>query len=591
LEFIVKFAVHRRYSFVSMIVAGLLAVGGLQEARAQRLATNQPNVGQAASGELKTLAVVAGARYEKLLSDLTALGPMIGRPEAGPLLEMVITGYTNGKAATALDRTKPWGIIVQTDGAKFYPIACLPIAKPDEVLEVARARGLDVKPGENGTTELQLPGGRTVYLKSQNEIVFLSITPASLSRLPLNSQEVLGQMVEDYDLTATVWVKNIPEFHRQLALQMIRAGLESGMKKSSDETDAQFSERRRAANANFEQAAQLINEVDSVRLGWAIDAQRRRTYLDFSYHVVPGSKLAQGITAYANSRTNFAGFFQPDAAAAFSGTLNGDPKTIADDLAQLESMIRGAHEELKRAIEKSDNLGHAQARSALTSAADDFYDALVSTIKSGKIDGGSSLRISPNSFTFAAGMHVNDAARFETGLKKLEAAKGLPDSPIQSVQWNVANHSGVNFHAISLDASKCGDLGRFASGPVNVTVGIGPDAVYLGIGQNGMEALGNAIDVSNAERGKAAPPVQFELALGPIMESLASQKKDLPQGSAIQAVADMVKKHFPGQDHIRAIGQAVPNGVSYRFEAEEGALRVVGAAAAQGRHAAIRRGN
>ncbi|HEY2841154.1 MAG TPA: hypothetical protein VGJ26_18505, partial [Pirellulales bacterium] len=72
--------------------------------------------------------MVAGTQYDKLIKDITFLGPYLGQPAAGPMAEMVLAQYTMGKAATALDKTKPWGVIVQTDGMQFFYVACLPVA-------------------------------------------------------------------------------------------------------------------------------------------------------------------------------------------------------------------------------------------------------------------------------------------------------------------------------------------------------------------------------------------------------------------------------------------------------------------------------
>ena len=42
-----------------------------------------------------------------------------------------------------------------------------------------------------------------------------------------------------------------------------------------------------------------------------------------------------------------------------------------------------------------------------------------------------------------------------------------------------------------------------------------------------------------------------------------------------QAEAQMLQTLSPGQDHLRVVGQMVPNGLQYRLEAEEGALRAI----------------
>ena len=162
------------------------------------------------TGQLKTLAVVAGARYEKLLGDVTFLGPYLGQPAAGQMADAILAQYTMGKAATALDKTKPWGVIVQTDGAQFYYVACLPVANADDVIEIAKAHNAEVKDAENGIKELSIPNKPPIFLKAENGVAFLSIAPASLAKLPPNPLEILGKMVGEYDLSVSLAVKNIP---------------------------------------------------------------------------------------------------------------------------------------------------------------------------------------------------------------------------------------------------------------------------------------------------------------------------------------------------------------------------------------------
>src|SRR5439155_5405676 len=119
----VNVAIRRRFYWLSVIVAAAIAVSVPQILQAQ---TN-PGLPEAApSGQLKTLAVLAGARYEKLISDIAFLGNFAGKPEAGQMVEGGLSFFTQGKGINALDKSKPWGLIVQTDGTGFYPVGCLP---------------------------------------------------------------------------------------------------------------------------------------------------------------------------------------------------------------------------------------------------------------------------------------------------------------------------------------------------------------------------------------------------------------------------------------------------------------------------------
>ena len=49
----------------------------------------------------------------------------------------------------------------------------------------------------------------------------------------------------------------------------------------------------------------------------------------------------------------------------------------------------------------------------------------------------------------------------------------------------------------------------------------------------------------------------------------------------------MLRNEAQGRDHIRAVGQLIPNGLSYRFEAEEGVLRAIGKAASEAQRQAL----
>ncbi len=572
-------ASHRRISWISVIAAAVLSIAILPTLRAQPGSGESPVATSAPAGQLKVLAVVAGARYEKLIGDISFLGSLAGKPEAGQMVEGGLSLFTQGKGANAIDKSKPWGVIVQTDGAGFYPVGCLPIGKASDVLDVAKAYGAEIKDGENGTKEMVMPNHRSLFVKAQNDMVYISIAASSLSRLPANPQELLTRMVGDYDLSAAVSVKNIPEGYRQFAMQAMQAGLQQGMKQLPGESDEDYAQRQRMAEGQIAQMTRMINEIDSIKFGWAVDSKQQRTYLDFTYQFMPGSKMAQQVAAYGQPRTNFAGFFQPNAAATVVVATKSDPKLIAEDLAQFEKMMQNSQQQLNKEIDKK--VDDAEAREALKAAAADCFDAFEETVKEGQIDGGAALHLSPDSLTLVAGVHVKEPTKIESALKKLEtAAKKSPEFP--GIKWNAANHAGVKFHTITVPVPQNQQAPRQMLGDeVNVAIGIGPESVYAAVGRDNIEAVGKAIDASAAAKEKAVPPFEFVLSLGPILEVAAAQAKEGRQKEILKSVADMLKNQAQGRDHVRAVGQVVPNGLRYRFEAEEGVLRAIGTAAAE----------
>ena len=111
----------------------------------------------------------------------------------------------------------------------------------------------------------------------------------------------------------------------------------------------------------------LIDELDHFTIGWAIDAEQGNTYLDISFAAVPGTSLAQQAAEMRDTKSGFAGFLQPDAAAVvnFSGSI---PEEDSD---QLIAMLSAVQSRATQAIDEDEDLPDDAARAVLKSALDD----------------------------------------------------------------------------------------------------------------------------------------------------------------------------------------------------------------------------
>jgi hypothetical protein len=536
------------------------------------------------AGPLKTLAVVAISPYQDLISDIKFLGSLAGKPELSQMVEGALALFTQGKGADALQKDKPWGVIVQTDGNGFQPVVCLPVKKLEDLVAVATAYGVQVNEGDDGVKELVLPNEQSLFVKHADVYAFCSTSTAALANAPNNPHESFAGLLKDYDVAANVSVANVPEMYRQFAVQAMQAGMQQQMIKQDDETDEEFELRRKLAEAQLAQMEQMINEMEALTLGWAVDAEQQRTFLDFTYFVKEGSKLAKQLTAYEDTRTNFAGFYQPDAAATVTFAMKGDPSLFEADIAQFDAMLTSMRQQANKAIDENEELAdEPEAREALKEATGDLIDAFGSTIKSGQMDGGAALNIREDSLTAVAGIYVKEPAKLEEGLKKLDAAaQKRAEARVSEVKWNAASHAGVNFHSITVPVPESQEAPRRMLGEkADIAVGIGEEAVYLALGRDNIEAVKKAIDASASERGKKVPPFEMALSLGPILDMAASQAPDGDQKAVLGTIADMLRNEAQGRDHIRMVGQLVENGLRYRFEAEEGVLRALGKGTAE----------
>jgi hypothetical protein len=576
---VIAFNSRRHWIVIAAVISLVAATVGNQQLLAQ-VATVTPEPPAAAAGQMKTVAVIAASSYSDLISDVNFIGSLGQRPQLGQMVEGIIGAFTQFKGLAGVDKSKTWGVIVQSDGMQFLPVGCIPVTDVNEVLGLVQGFGLQVNDGTGGTKVIVTPNGPPIHVKEQNGWAFISTSPASFAELPADPQATLSELTRDYDLAARVSVQNAPEMYRKMALDAMKSGMEQGLKRKDGETDQEYELRRQAAETQFEQLQRMVNEIDQVTIGWAVDADNQQTYFDGIYSFVPGSKMAKQIASYGQPKTNFAGFYQPDAAATFSFASQADPKLIQEDLEQMRSAIETMRKQAENAIDKEEDIPDDATREAIKAALSDFLDAFQATMESGHMDGAAALELKPSSLTLVAGALVKDPEKFESGLKKL-AAVAAKEPDFNGVQWDAANHAGITFHTLSVPVPADEEEARkFFGEKVDVAFGIGNEAVYLALGHDNLAAVNRAIDASSAEPNKAVPIYELSVSLGQIMAVAAENSND-ENRAMLQSIADMLQDQAQGRDHIRMTGTLIDNGVRNRLVAEEGVLRAIGAAAVE----------
>jgi hypothetical protein len=567
-----------KFLFVATLLGGSLGLATQTPLWAQ----SEPKItAQVAPAEVKTLAVVAMNSYDEIVSDVNFAGSLADRPETGQMIDGMISLFTQGKGLVGVDKSKPWGVVVQTDGLQMMPIGCLPVTSLDQLLSIGVPFGLQVTENSDGIKVITLPNQQTIYAKAKDGWAFVSMSADTLAYAPANPMALLSKLVADYDMAAQISIQNAPEMYRQQAISALQAGLKEGLEQKPDESDEQFQARQKLAEGQMDQIVKMIKEVDDVTIGWAIDSQQQRAFADFTYRFLPDSKMAKQLSSYGQPQTNFAGFYKSDAALTLSFASKTDPDLIKDDVDQIRASMQTVRQQVMKALDEENEFPDDATRDAVKAAMNDVMDALEATASAGQMDGGASLQLQPDKCTVVAGMLVKSPEKIESALKKLsDVAEKDPDFP--GIQWNAASHAGVNFHTLQVPVPEGEKNARRLFGEkVNVAVGIGPESVYFAVGPDYLEAINQAIDASAADPNKEVPPFEVSFSLGPIMAVSAAYEEDAKQKQVAQTIADMLQGEAQGRDHVRMVGHFIPNGLRYRIEAEEGVLRAIGKAAAE----------
>ncbi len=515
--------------------------------------------------------VVSIAGYDKIMNDVGFIGRLAQRDGLEKQAEAMITLFTQGKGLEGLDTKRPWGIVLNTDGTSFQPIAFLPVKDVKKLL--AATAGLIGPVDERPDGILQIEAlNQTLYLKETNGWLFIGQTAASLTDVPNDPTSWLDGLDKKYEIGLKLYVHNIPEMFRSLAIDSLK-NLNQSLPTPEDEDEAAAEKRKAYVEAQTKMWSEMINTADQVTVGWALDTQASTSYLDSALTAIPGSVLAEKCNSLKDTTSNFTGFMLKKAAVVF----NSSQTLLVDDIDQAAQGIDIAQASLLREIENSPDLTDDDSRAAAKRIVTETCDAIKATIKSGKMDFGGSWVVGDRRFLAIAGAYVSQPADLEKALNDLvEVAKKDPNFP--GIKFTDVTDGDVHFHTWTSPIPADDKVNRAVGKELKVVVGFGPKSVYFAAGtEDPLSVVKKAIADSKAGATTKVPASVVDASLQPILDFVSVFTPDNEDVAAL--LAEVAKT--PGKDHVHLQTKPQQNGVSYRLDLQEGVLKVLGLAAKQ----------
>lgn len=504
----------------------------------------------------KPVIVASATSLDRLLSNVDKLGEMAESQALTNIVKFSAANFTKG-----VDKTKPAGVLVTSDGLGFRTVGFVPVTDFKAVMTTLRGEDAG-----DGAYEVRLGRGRA-FAKQQGNWAYLSDNIDSLTDLPADPQKLLNGQEKEYDICVRALIQNIPEHMRDLAMGALKSGVQQA-DRLDGETEEEFKARMETATAAIDQIVTVIDDTEHVTLGWSVDDKEKKTFVDLNWVAKSGSQTSKKLAAYDNATTRFAGFLQDDAA----GRLNIAGKISKEDADQSVAAMKSVRDQMLKEIEKEANFRSDEQRAAVKDAFNNVMDALAATIDSGKVDMAASVALKPDALSVVVGGHVADAAKVEKALKDIvEVAKDEPGFP--GMEFNADSHAGARFHTMSIPVPDQ-DAVKFLGEKFDLVVGFDANSVYFSCGKDAIANLKKAIDASKAAGEKEVAPLEFSVAAGPIVNFAASMQGDNPIAGML---ADEVAK-FKGKDHYRVVLRPIPNGIRYRVEVEQGIINLAGKA-------------
>lgn len=519
---------------------------------------------------MKPVVVASLSGYDELIKDVAFLGKMAEMPDLAQSVEGLIGLFTQFQGLNGLDKTKPIGVALNSDGAQFQVIGFVPVKELDKLLAAlvgAVGEAKDAGDGCKSITVKNIP----VLVKEQNGWAFIGMSKDAFASLPKNPAELLGDLPEDYDVGISVHVQNVPAAFREIGVQQLKMGMQQGMQRMPNESDEQFDARRKMVEQQLSGLTDALNELDTLTMGFAIDSVERGAYFDVGVSVLPNGKLAKQLAAIATAKSKHTGFLLDDSILTMHLASVMTEADMAQSLAALDTVRQQALAEVKKKAS-----GPADEQQKVEGWVNGAFDVLVDTIKGGSVSGGAVLT-GEGPLTLASGVTVVGGDKLEKMLKEiLDHAKTKSDfSQAQvTIKYDAGKHKGVRFHTVSMPIPNKGDAEKakeFLGDEIVLTFGFSKESVFFAVGEDGIETLTDVIDAS-AEGDDEVLPFELSLALGPIMKMAA--KAD-PNNAEVGIMAAALKD---GDDLISLTTEIEGLTQTARFDIEEGVLRAFGMA-------------
>jgi hypothetical protein len=521
------------------------------------------------ASESKPVAVLSIASYDRLMTDLAFIGNLTGNPDLDKNIEGMIQLFTQGQGLAGLDRARPLGVALTTDGLQFQPLIVLPVTDLKALLSALEGLVGAAQDAGDGVFELDV-FNQKIYVKEKATWAYLSTAPEPLANLPKDGAEIFGDLAKKYDIAGRLHVQNVPEVFRTMLIDQLRVGVESGLGRQPDESDEAYETRKKMVEGQIESLTTAINDLDQLTLGISLNQDAKTAQLELAFKALPNTETAKQLSRTKSTTSQFAGFLQPEAAASLSLSSELAKSDAEQYVAGLEA-IRG---QVQQHIQGEARLPDEASKKLAKEMVDQVFDAVKATFESGKVDAGATLSVNDKKMALVVGAYVADTKSLDEALLKFaKLAENEPKFP--PIKFNAAEHAGVKFHTTAIDIPAEHKIAKVVGEKLDVAVGIGEKTVYLALGNDSLALAKKLIDDSASQTGKQLPPFQVNVSLEQIFK-FASALQNNPESNLKTMSEDLAKT--PGKDHVRLEYVPQENGGTIRLSAEEGVLQLLGSA-------------
>ncbi len=570
----------KRAAAVALMLILLSGLGGACSAEEKALGADA-SVAASTTSQLKPLALVSLAGYDKLLEAADYLGKLAGNPELAVGWEVMLKMATQNRGLEGIDGQKPWGAILQVDERElaqgqlrpdrlFTGYGFIPVSSFAEIRKTLELLAVPVKEMGRGVLEVTNRDQKTFFLKNVGSWMFFGPKAEALADVAADPIRLLDGLDRRYDVAIRIYPASIPQPLREKFLEAVNQRAQVDLAQRPEEKDEEYAGRRLGVRWTLNAFTAAVNEMDHITLGLMLDTKTTNAFADLQTVARVGTKTADRFAQWAQLQTAFGGFTLPKATAMAHWTGRYSRQTAGEIN---ESFIGPAEKAGLEAAKRASRSAEAFAEG--TPLFKRWVDAIRETIATGRADGAVAAVLDPEGVTVIAGQYVADGDKLEKILSEV-AESARRENPEPIFKKNADKCNGVRLHTLSIPigpgAKNRELIAKLFGESLEIVFGFSDKNAYLALGREPMTALKEAIRKSQGPEPKRDSMIKLAVAAGPLARFVSNIVGNHEQSQKAAQLAELLEQGG-GKGRIQLTAGPVAGGARFRFEVEEGVLK------------------
>jgi len=509
----------------------------------------------AQQGDVAPALVVSVGPAGKVLEDLLYLTKSVGQPMVGGMAKGVADQFL-----APIDQKRPMGMYLTLDSGAPEMVVFAPVSDFDGLVDLIAENAGD--PEVDGDyTIFSLPNGENLYLTEEGDWTFAAQNDEALENLPGDPGAWIEEM-SSYTLGVRVLAGNVPTEMKEMAMSQIREGYEQVL----DSLPPDQAEQQRAMSGmQMDQLEEMVEQLDELVVGLAVDSKAKELHLDFAVTAVEGSQMAEQMALQSDAESAYLGFLLADAAMNMAFAQKISP---ADAEQGVQAMEQAMEQAMSQMADEAGNMTDEQ-RELVEGFVGALKDSLAATVRSGRMDAGASIVLDDETTALVAAVYALETGKIEDSIKAIVKAIGNEAPPGVEFNLDARKDKTANWHEIVIPVpAGNAEAQKMFGESVSIWLGVADEALYVAAGRNGEEVLKRALSGSGqAVEGRSA---EINMDFGRVIDFVAGVQADDPMA---QMMADAVK----GKNASMSMySEAIDNGSRSRIVIREDLLKVLG---------------